>query len=71
MRKIWKRTIVIYVDYNPEDVDIEDLSREAMQDDYHFVYNDEELDDPAFETDLICSDFYHRCLEDDQDNDDE
>ena len=47
MRKIWKRSITIYTDYDPEDVDIEDLAREAMAGSGYFVYCDEELDDPS------------------------
>ena len=71
MRKIWKRSITIYTDYDPEDVDIEDLAREAMAGSGYFVYCDEELDDPSAETELTCSEFYHQCFEEDQDNDDD
>ena len=70
MRRIWKRSITIYTDYDPEDVDIEDLSREAMTGNGYFTFQDEELDDPADESDLIDSDFYHQCFEEDRDDDD-
>lgn len=69
MRKIWKRTIVIYTDYDPEDIDIEDLSREAMTGNGHFVYRDEELDDPTADVTLTESEFFHQCLEQ-EDSDD-
>jgi len=71
MRKIWKRSITIYTDYDPQDVDIEDLAREAMTGGGHYAYQDEELDDPATESDLIESEFYHQCFEEDQDDDEE
>jgi hypothetical protein len=71
MRKIWKRSITIYTDYDPQDVDIEDLAREAMTGNGYFIYQDEELDDPSNEVDLVDSEFYHQCFEEDQDDDDE
>jgi len=62
--KIWKRTIVIYTNYDPEDFDIEDLSREAMSGEGFYLYSDEELEDPLEELELSESDFFHRCVED-------
>lgn len=69
MRKIWKRSITIYTDYDPEDVDIEDLAREVMAGGGHYTYQDEEIDNPSTESDLTDSEFYHRCFEEDQDDD--
>lgn len=68
MRKIWKRSITIYTDYDPEDIDIEDLSRDAMAGEGHFVYSDEEIDDPTTEVGLVDSEFYHQCFEEDADD---
>lgn len=69
MRRFWKRTIVIYTDFDPEDTDIEDLSREAMTGNGHFVYQDEEVDDPSKESDLTESEFFHQCLDEEGSDD--
>lgn len=65
MKKIWKRIITIYTIFDPEDVDIEDLSREAMSGNGHYNYQDEEVEDPSEENDLIESEFYHQLFEED------
>jgi len=67
MRRFWKRTVKIYTDYDPEDIDIEDLSREAMAGNGHYEYIDEEIDDPSGELELAESEYFHQCLDDDQD----
>lgn len=67
-RKIWKRTIIIYTDYDPEDVDIEDLSRDAMAGNGCYTYYDEEVDDVTEEPELATSEFFHQF---DEDQDDE
>jgi len=70
--KIWKRTVQIYTKFDPEDVDIEDLARDVMIGDGHLIYKDEELDDSLIyaEKELIESEFFHQCMED-QDTDEE
>lgn len=70
MKKIWRRTVFFYTDFDPEDFDVEDLAREVMAGNGYYVYSDMEVDDPTEEENLNESEFLHQCFEQRQDVDD-
>ena len=57
---LYKTTIIIWSDFNPEDYDIEDLSREALSGDaYCSSYEAEFIDDPESDVDWDGTKFFN------------
>jgi hypothetical protein len=65
MKVFFKRTITIYTDYDPGDLDIEDLSREAMAGNGYYTYVDHQLESVDDEPDLLESEFFYLSTKED------
>lgn len=64
-KTLWKTTAVIWTDFNPQTLEIDDLAREAMGGDAHCSREDHELvEDPAGDPDWDGTEFFG--VDDDQ-----
>ena len=72
MKKLFKTTIVIWSEYNTEDVELTDLAREATEgDSYCSKQECEQIEDPETDDEWDGTEFFNSDDEDTDEEDDE